>query len=261
MNGRLLAIPALAAALGGCAGDPALAASLANAARPAHLPRVVACWEKEFEAAQFQGGYVATVDFVVEGGSSRIHDAEVRSLEPVDREGRRGDKAAPNGRDPAAFRACLTAALNQSALPAEADDAGPGFRTASDLQVVRFRIAFTNASQQRHERASARQANVLIGPRADRCQGLYSHDPPRDASTLYDEIASADARSRSVAEADDRARELQKKYDAAIELRDRLTADLAEPGLPEANRSRVRKALDETKETVRTTGARIGCAR
>jgi hypothetical protein len=261
VSARIFAAAALAATLGGCAGDPAVAASLANAARPAHLPRVVACWEKEFEAAQFQGGYIATVDFVVEGGSSRIHDAELRSLEPVDREGRRGDKAAPTGRDPAAFRECLVAALNQSALPVEADDAGPGFRTASDLRVTRFRIAFTDASHQRRERAAARQANVLIGPRADRCQGLYSHDPPRDASTLYEEIAGADARSRALPDPDDRARELQKKYDAGIELRDRLAADLAEPGLPEANRARVKKALDETKETVRTTGARIGCAR
>ena len=59
----LLAAPALA----GCAGDPALAASLANAARPSRLPRVVACWEKEFTDAPVQSGYLATVDFVIAG--------------------------------------------------------------------------------------------------------------------------------------------------------------------------------------------------
>ena len=58
----LLAAPALA----GCAGDPALAASLANAARPSRLPRVVACWEKEFTDAPVQSGYLATVDFVID---------------------------------------------------------------------------------------------------------------------------------------------------------------------------------------------------
>ena len=50
---RALLVLVAAPALAGCAADPALAASLANATRPSRLPKVVACWEKEFEAGGF----------------------------------------------------------------------------------------------------------------------------------------------------------------------------------------------------------------
>lgn len=256
---RCIGVLACAAALGGCAGDPAVAASLANAAKPAHLPKVVSCWEKEFETAQFQGDYVATVEFVIEGGTSKIRDASVESIEPAAAD---DGKPAASKRDMAAFRACLQKALNDSVLPVEADKDGPGFHTASSLTVTNFRIAFSDASAKRREAASARQANVLIGPRADRCQGLYSHDPPRDASMLYSEIDAAKMRANAnAADLDQRAREIQKEYDAELELRDRLAADLAVPGLPEANRARIKKALDEVTEAAKKTGARIGCAR
>lgn len=235
-----------------CAGDPAVAASLANAARPGRLPEVVACWEKEFEAAEFQGEYTADVDFVVERGTSKFHGAKVRSLEPIGK---------ASGRDTAAFKACLEAALNKSALPTSADGDGPGFSSAEDLDVSHFRIAFTDSPTRKKAVESKRQANVLLGPRADRCQGLYSHDPPRDAGTLYEQIGEAEGRVASYAsDPDRRARELQKIYDTQLELGERLRADLAEPGLPEANKKRLRKAISDAEDAAKRTGAKIGCA-
>jgi hypothetical protein len=213
---------------------------------------VVSCWEKEFEQADFQGEYVATVSFVVEGGTNRFHDAEVKSIEA---------KAGGSRRDPAAFKACLVAALDKSSLPTESDADGPGFRAHGDVAVSGLRIAFTDSPARKRTVASKRQANVLLGPRADRCQGLYSHEPPRDASVLYDEIASAEARAKSYGkDLDLKARELQRSYDAELELGERLSADLAQPGLPEANKKRIRKALDEAGEAARRIGAKIGCA-
>src|SRR6185295_3269434 len=102
-------------------------------------------------------------------------------------------------RDLSAFKACVQKALNASKLPTEADKDGPGFSTQGNLTVRSFRIAFTDASPKRREAASAKQANVLIGPRADRCQGLYSHDPPRDTATLYTEIDTARTRAKALA--------------------------------------------------------------
>src|SRR5262249_22489259 len=157
--------------------------------------------------ADFQGEYVATVAFTIEGETGRIRDAEVRSIEPASGGG--------SGRDPAAFKACLTAALDRSALPREDSADGPGFRAPGDLAVTGLRVAFTDSPSRKRTVAARRQANVLIGPRADRCQGLYSHEPPRDASILYDEIAGAEGRARSYgADPDLRARELQRTYDA-----------------------------------------------
>lgn len=131
--------------LSGCGADPALAVSLANAARPSRLPYVVACWEKEFAVSPPEGGYVATVDFVVRAGTSKLEAAELRSLEPVTAEGQ----------------------------PSE----------------------------------------------------------------------------------------LQKVYDAKLELElgERLASDLGQPAIPEANRKRLRDALEEARAQAKKTGARIGC--
>jgi hypothetical protein len=248
-------------ALAGCGADPALAMGLANAARPSRLPYVVACWEKEFAVAAPDGGYVATVDFVVQAGTSKFHGAELRSLDPVTAE---GQPRKPTGRE-AALSACLTAALDQSSLPAAADSDGPGFSTAGDLRVKRFRIAFVSGTAKQQENAAASQANVLVGPRVDRCGGLYSHHPPRDASTLYAEIGRAETQAMALhaqgkpGDRDLEARELQKAYDAKLELGERLTADLDQPEIPEANRKRLRAALDEARAQAKKTGARIGC--
>lgn len=234
--------------LAGCANEHTVAASLATAVHPPRLPEVFACWEKEFEASGFQGEYVAVVDLVIDG-AGKIHDAKVKSLEAA---------AGGSSRDPAAFRACLEQALNRSSLPVENDKDGPGFHVTFGVDISGMRIAFTDSPTRK--KASGQRANMLVGPRADRCQGLYSHSPPRDASALYEEIATTDARAREYAsDADRKARELQKKYDAELELVERLTADAADTGLPEANRARTKKALGELKEGAKKTAARIGC--
>ncbi len=129
--------------LSGCGADPALAVNLANSARPSRLPYVVACWEKEFAVSPPEGGYVATVDFVVRAGTSKLEAAELRSLEPVTAEGQPG--------------------------------------------------------------------------------------------------------------------ELQKVYDAKLELGERLASNLGQPAIPEANRKRLRDALEEARAQAKKTGARIGC--
>jgi hypothetical protein len=249
MRGALLAA---LLGLAGCVNEQTIAASLSNAAHPPRLPEVFACWEKEFEASGFQGEYVAVIDLRIDG-ASKIHDAKVKALEPA---------AGGSSRDPAAFRACLEAALDRSSLPAADDADGPGFHVPFGVELSNVRVAFTDSPARKRAAASGRQANVLVGPRADRCAGLYSHSPPRDAGTLYDEIAQADGRVREAAEdADRRARELQKKYDAELELIERLGADLAQPGLPEANKTRLKKALAEVTDAAKKTGARIGCKR
>lgn len=247
------ALVALAVALAGCASDPATARRLAEAAVPTRLPRVVSCWEKELEATGFRGSYVATTDFVVEGGTGRLRDARVTALEP-------GPDVPPH--DTAPFRACLEDALSRSVLPASDDGDGPGFRVVGDLEVKRFRIELYDASAESRRIASARESNVLLGPRADRCQGLYSRDPPRDASTLYAEMDHAEARAVALRTTDRDlfARELSKAYDAGLELRERLALDGDAPGLPEANRARVRKAAADLAPRVARIGRAIGCA-
>jgi hypothetical protein len=260
MTGRVAA----ALALAGCVAPEQIAQNLSAAATPSHLPLLTACWEKEFERSSFRGGYVAEVDFVVEGGTSRIKSPNVRSLAATDGGG---------SDDPAEFRACIEAALGHSVLPTQPDKDGPGFSTGGDLAVKRYRIAFVDASSKGRTIASERQANVLLGPRADRCQGLYAHDPPRDASTVYAAIAEAQQRAAGLAsgsrEADFRigtrdqdsyARELQKTFDAQLELRERLATDLAARDVPEANRKRLRKALEDAEDAAEATGAKIGCS-
>jgi hypothetical protein len=251
--------------LGGCGGEQAIATSLADAARVNHLPLVVACWEKEFEAAQFTGNYLVTVDFRVDGGTSKLHGAKVKALDPADGDGRKLDHPpAPSpetAEREATFRACLEDALDRTALPVTADKDGPGFASSGDLAVKNFRIAFVDAAGKKREAAEARQANVLLGPRADRCSGLYSHEPARDASTLYAAISDDEARAaRLKSDGDAYARLLQQLYDEPLELRERLAADLAAPGVPDVNRKRTQKALDDVEDAVKKAGARVGCA-
>jgi hypothetical protein len=44
-----------------------------------------------------------------------------------------------------------------------------------------------------------------------------------------------------------------------LELRERLRHQMSEPDLPEANRKRLRAAVDETEAKARGVGAAIGC--
>lgn len=239
---------ALAGGCLGCVSGYALGSRLAAAAQPGHLPLVVACWEKQVEEAGGVGDYEVTVDLVVEGETSRLRDAKVTEVKPGDAGGE-------------ALAACVEDALSRSALPREADKDGPGFAHGADVQVRGYRIAFIGPSTEDRARAEARQAHVLLGPRTDRCQGLYRYAPPRDASALSTALAEAEARASALAESDrdQHARELQKAYDVLLELRERLRLDAAEPGLPQANRRRVLQALDEAEKDARRIGALIGC--
>lgn len=248
--GRAAVIAAMSLAAG-CAGGRDLGARLANAAVPSHLPLVMACWEKEFEASGFRGEYKATVDFVVTGGTSQIRGARVTKLDASD--------AEPT-RDAAPFRACVETALDATTLPLKDDANGPGFATSSDLSVKSYLIAFVDGSSQARAEAATRAEHVLLGPRADRCQGLYVYDPPRDEVDLYTAIGQAESSAaRSKSEPDQLARELQKAFDLRLELRDRLQREVTAPDLPEANRKRLRTAIDETEARARSIGAAIGC--
>lgn len=244
---------ALAALSSGCVNEQTVARDLVNAARPSRLPLVVACWEKEFEAAEFRGEYTAVVSFEVESDTSKLRAAKVTALEP--------SRDTPE-RDLAGFRSCIEDALNRSALPTAADKDGPGFKAPSDLAVRNYRLQFTDPSSDKRRLASARQAHVLIGPRADRCQGLFAYDPPRDSSTLYNEIAASKSRAFQAKGTDpaDYARELQKGYDTMLELRARMSAELADPAIPAANKKRMQQVLEALEESARNAGAKIGCA-
>ncbi|NUQ74288.1 MAG: hypothetical protein HUU21_12085 [Polyangiaceae bacterium] len=249
----LSAVASLAVLSIGCASQQTIARDLVNAARPSRLPLVVACWEKEFEAAGFQGEHTAAVSFEIESGTSKIRAAKVSSIEP--------SRDAPE-RDLAPFKACIEDALNQTSLPTAADKNGPGFTTSSDLAVRNYRLQFTDPLADERKRASARQAHVLLGPRADRCQGLFAYDPPRDLSTLYNEIAASKSRAFQVKgqDPDLYARELQKGYDTMLELRAQMIAELADPAIPEANKKRTKQVLASLEESARNAGAKIGCA-
>lgn len=249
---RVLASAALVSGLLGCTSPQRLATELVAAATPGHLRPVVACWEQEYEASGFQGEYMATLDLEI-AASEVIESARVTTLEPT------GESRSE--RDTGPFRACLEKAFVGIELPSEADADGPGYSSLVGASVRNYKIAFLGDQDERRKRAGGRQAHVLIGPRADRCQGLYVYDPPRDTSALFTEIALGKSRAEGARgkDRDQHARELQKTYDLQLELAARLRADLADTSLPPANRKRLTEALDTARTEARATGAAIGC--
>ncbi|MBK8256392.1 MAG: hypothetical protein IPK82_27445 [Polyangiaceae bacterium] len=234
----------------GCGGGADMAARLANAAVPAHLPFVKACWEKEFEAAQFSGETKALVAFTLDA-DGRIHDARVKKLMPGE---------ASGDRDFSGFKKCLEDALNNTELPRNDDENGPGFNNGSAVAVDNFLFAFTGGSTAARKEAESRSDNVLIGPRADRCQGLYTYDPPRGEVDLYTAVAEADAAwSVGKSQPEQYARYLQKAYDLRLELLDRLRRNLAVPDLPDANRKKLKAEIESVAARAKTIGDAIGC--
>src|SRR6185503_3066385 len=210
----------LALTLGGCVTRADLAAQLRHAAVPDHLPKVLSCWETSFEASGFRGEYLAVVDFTV-GPGGEITDPEVRELWDQGE----GD-GVPAVDDP--FKSCLLEALSSSSLGAA------GLEPGRPVRVTGYRLLFSDGSKQARKDASERSPSMLIGPRADRCKGLYGNDPPRDAATLASELATAEADvARAGEDRDKLARELQRSYDVALELRERLTRDAEGRGGPE----------------------------
>jgi hypothetical protein len=228
----------------GCPSRASLLADLETATEQQHLPAVVACWERAFEASGFAAEYHAVVDFTVEARSGRILHPVVRAVHDV-------SAGEPSELDDERFESCLNEALARSAL------SSGGMRPAGDVHVVGFRFAFTGAGQ-----GGRRDDDkpVLVGPRADRCSGLYSHRPPRGAASIYQELR--DARGGAERTGDDRdrhARALQRSYDLSLELCARLEIDAQQSGLSSEGRARIEDALVRANETAEEIGAQIGC--
>jgi hypothetical protein len=248
-----LAIPLAIAVIGApaCATPRDRAASIISASTSGHLRPVVACWEKEYETSGFDGEYVAIVDFEI-GFDEHFSNAHVTSLETVDK--------SPPSHDLTPFRECIEKALNEVELPTKNDAGGPGYSAFIGVAVRNYRIAFVGDQEGRRQEAGGRQANILIGPRADRCQGMYTYKPPRDSSTLFTEVALMKDKPASASDKDAVARELQKTFDLQLELSARLESDLENSSLPAANRKRLVDALDIAKREIASIGPRIGCA-
>lgn len=247
-----LVIPVVFAALNmnGCATPRDRAAALIAASTAGHLRPVVACWEKEYESSGFEGQYIAVVDFEV-GGDERFRNAKVTSLEPKD--------GSAKSHDLTPFRECVEKAFNEVQLPTSNDSGGPGYSTILGVAVTNYRIAFVGDQEGRRQEAGGRQANILIGPRADRCAGMYAYKPPRDSSTLFTEIGLLQSKPPPASDKDAQARNLQQTYDLQLELAARLEADLSNRSIPNANRKRLVDALEVAEREITSIGARIGC--
>jgi hypothetical protein len=235
----------LALCLAGCVTRAEFASRLERAAVADNLPKVLSCWETSFEASGFRGEYVAVVDFTV-GGDGKLRDVEVRELRDT-------SVAEGNRADDEPFVACLGSALADSTL-------GPaGLEPGSDVRVTGYRILFSDASKEARAEASADAPSMLIGPRADRCKGLYAHEPPRDAAALAGELAEAQTEAqRASADRGKLARALQRSYDVALELRERLQRDAKRKG-PDGSRERILAELERVDATAAELGTRIGC--
>ena len=233
----------------GCSTQQQLAAQLETATQQQHLPEVVACWEKEFEAAGFRGEYEVVVDFTVELGSGRIQDVVVRGVDPT---GDDTEPLDPLGAD--RLSRCIRDALAASNL------SRGGFTPSTNVHVRDFRLLLADASSQARKAAASQTPNILLGPRADRCLGLYTHDPPRDAATLVAELAEAEqAAEKSGPGRDERARALQRVYDLALELGDRLNLDLGADQLSAASRKKMFEQIRRAEGIANRTGRAIGC--
>lgn len=240
----------LACAAMGCTTKQQLVDELRNATQQQHLPEVVACWEREFEAAGFQGKYDALIDFTVELGSGKIRDVTVRSIEPVESE----SSVTPTlGTEPLAR--CIEKAL------ADANLSRGGFAPSTNVTVRDFRLRLADASSEARKDAAEQTPNILIGPRADRCLGLYTHEPPRDAAALIAELARAEQDVDKVepSNLDGQARALQRVYDLALELADSLRRDLGDDDLSPPSRRKMLEQIRRAEAIARRTGRAIGC--
>lgn len=225
-----------------CASPRELAAKLQNAASPDAFPGVTQCWDGAYEAMGRRGGYDLVTDFQIARDGTigkvlvdRILDAE--SGEPAD--------------DTSRLASCIEEALDGSSL------AGAGFTPPRPVAVTGYRFALRDAQGGFGRRDTDEPR--LIGPRADRCRGLFAYDPPRDAPVLDRALDEATAEAQAAAGPDRRARALQRAYDISLELTARLSIERVRDDLPEASRDKIdeeRRRVDETRHDL---AARIGC--
>lgn len=240
----------VASASAGCATERELAERLVAASSPARLSKVVACWEREHEALGLRGSYRVTVDVTVAGGSSKLRGARVTAIEP--------GPEVPSGRATDELARCVEAALDATTLPRTSDAEGPGFSSLGDVEVHGLTLSLepSRLTPEVGERA----AHVVVGPRAERCQGLFLHEPPRDAATLLEEIASYEREAaREGLPRDALARALQRVFDLRLELLARLARDGEAPRVSAASKKKLEALAVDTKKAARAVGARIGC--
>jgi hypothetical protein len=227
-----------------------IAAQLGRSLAQPNVPKVTACWEAEFESAGFRGKYRAEVDFTVDPDGS-LRDVEVRKVEATSAAG--GADAPPDGSG--SLGACIKGALGETNI------ATAGWVPAAPLRVNGFTLAFTDGSAEVRAAAKTAGSPMLIGPRANRCAGLYSFHPPREAALLDAEIAEARGLAERTAELDrdGHARALQRIYDVALELRRRHELDAGNAELGEESRARTLNQRDEAAKLARDVGESIGC--
>ncbi|MFP6686148.1 MAG: hypothetical protein VB934_15630 [Polyangiaceae bacterium] len=211
------------------------------------LPRVVACYEEAFERNGLAGEYVARIDFTIASGTGRLQDVGVRDISTL--RGSEGDAVEVDER----FRQCLSEALAASQVAP--------LSSIRSVRVEDYPISFKAPDADGQRRATRETAHVLIGPRADRCRGLFSHRPPRDAATLYASLASSQAivSRRGDGDADRLARAAQEAYDLTLELRWRLEIETKREDLDDAGRARMQRTRRALKPGLDALARQIGC--
>ncbi|MCA9619436.1 MAG: hypothetical protein KC731_10440, partial [Myxococcales bacterium] len=153
--------------------------------------------------------------------------------------------------DASELRTCVEDAFASSTIPP--------LSTGRSIAFVGYRVALRDGTQAARSAASER-GEVLIGPRTNRCQGLYAYDPPRDVSAVETDLE--DSRRETERAGRDRtrlARALQRQYDLTLELAERLAVEGKAEGLSDASRKKYRKELVRARQAAADLGERIGC--
>ncbi len=238
-RGGLLLLTLLAA---GCATPRELAAQLQNAASSHGFPGVTRCWDQTHEALGLRGAYDVTTDFEV-GPDGTVRKALVDEvIDATTRE-------PAVGPDVASLRSCIEAALEGSTLS--------GFSPGRSVAVSGYRFALRDAEGGLGDRAG--DEPILVGPRDDRCRGLYAYDPPRDAPALDRALEEAQSEADGADGNDRKARALQRAYDVSLELVARLELELARSDRPEESRDKIRGEVLRVKKRRDELAAQIGC--
>ncbi len=224
----------------GCV-DQGARAQLANSMNRTTLPKVAACWEAQSEQPDFAGDLHAVATFDVASGSGAISHASIQQLRAPD-----GGDVLDASRHP--FGRCLVTALNGSRLGSDA------WSPSDDLQLTDVLLHFAGPSRANRFDGPPR----LVGPRADRCQGLYGHRPPRDAANVHRELSEAEGRFED-ANQDRRARAHQRAYDLTVELVARLERDLRGNEQPKQAKKRLKREAKRVRALQEKLGREIGC--